>query len=386
MRSDPARPGAWLVAARAVVTPDAVLSPGWVEICGERIVDLGQGPPPRPPEHDLGAARLVPGFVDMHVHGGGGADLSCADPEQVARAVAWHRARGTTSLLASLVSAPPDQLLRQVRVLAELVADGAIDGIHLEGPWLAGDRCGAHDPASLRDPAPEEIDALLRAADGALTMVTLAPERPGGIDAVVRLHEAGVRVAIGHTSADPKLTRRAVDAGASIATHLFNAMPPLHHRRPGPALALLDDPRVTLEIVGDGQHVHPDLVAHVLASAGADRVALVTDAISAAGMPDGPHRLGGAQVQVTDGQARLPDGTLAGSTSSLLAMRTLLASLTDQVSLARVTASTAAAAVGLDDRGALRPGARADLVALAEDGHLQAVLRRGRWTPPADGA
>lgn len=384
MRSDPPRPDAWLVAARTVVTPEAVLSPGWVEVCGEQISDLGQGPPPRPPEHDLGAALLVPGFVDMHVHGGAGADLSCADPEQVTRAVAWHRARGTTSMLASLVSAPPAQVLRQVRVLAELVADGAIDGIHLEGPWLADDRCGAHDPASLRDPDPREIEALLRAADGALTMVTLAPERAGGLDAIVRLLGAGVRVAVGHTSADPDLTRRAVDAGARIATHLFNAMPPLHHRRPGPALALLDDPRVTLEIVGDGLHVHPDLVAHVLASAGAHRVALVTDAVAAAGMPDGPHRLGATQVQVTDGQARLPDGTLAGSTSSLLSMRTRLASLTDEVSLARVTATTAATATGLDDRGALRPGARADLVALAEDGGLQAVLRRGRWTSPAD--
>ncbi len=185
---------------------------------------------------------VVPGFVDTHVHGGGGGS-SPAVPDQTATAVAFHRRHGTTTLLASLVSETPGDLLRQVRELTEQVQTGLVGGIHLEGPWLATHRCGAHDPALLRDPAADELDRVLDAGEGAIRMVTLAPERAGGLEAIRRIVDAGAVAAVGHTEATYQQTCAAIEAGATVGTHLFNAMRPIHHREPGPVIALLEDPR-----------------------------------------------------------------------------------------------------------------------------------------------
>ena len=289
-----------ILSADALVAP-AVDGPGWLQTEGDRIVALGSGVVAA----DAHFPVLVPGFVDVHVHGGAGAAFPGGDVEDALRAVAFHRAHGTTTTLASLVTAAPEELRRAVDALAELVVDGEIAGVHLEGPWLAASRCGAHDPAQLRDPDPGELDELL--VTGVVAMVTLAPERVGALDAVRRVVGAGAVAAVGHTDADFALTRAAIAAGARHATHLFNAMAPLHHREPGPVVALLDDDRVTVELVTDGLHVHPALWEHVVRAAGAHRVAAVTDAMAAAGMPDGAYRLG-----ATRRRGRRPRGPARG--------------------------------------------------------------------------
>ncbi|MFP5346320.1 MAG: N-acetylglucosamine-6-phosphate deacetylase [Actinomycetes bacterium] len=367
-----------LIAAASVVLPDDVLSPGWVETSGALVAALGSGSPPRLPDIDVSSATVVPGFVDVHVHGGGGGSFQGGDHEQVARAVAFHRAHGTTTTLASLVTAPPADLLRSVRALADLVDDGLLAGIHLEGPWLSEKRAGAHERAQLRDPDPAEVDAFLEAGRGAVRMVTLAPERAGGLEAVRRLAGAGVVVAVGHTEATYDRTRAAVEAGARMATHLFNAMGPLHHRTPGPTLALIEDARVTLELIADGTHVHPALVRHVVASAGPDRVAFVTDAMSAAGMPDGDYTLGSLAVTVAEAVARLTEGgAIAGSTSTMdsLFRSALPFGLAAAV---RLTSTTPARALALD-AGDLRPGGPADLVVLDGSFEVGGVLAKGKW-------
>jgi N-acetylglucosamine-6-phosphate deacetylase len=382
-----------ILTAGTLVADGLPVGPGWVEVSGDRIVATGTADPAAPPDVDLGDGVLVPGFVDMHVHGGAGAAFPDGDAKAALRAVAFHRAHGTTSTVASLVAAGPDELLKTVDALADLVTDGELAGVHLEGPWLATGRCGAHDPRRLRDPDPGELDRLLRAGDGAVRMVTLAPERAGGLDAVRRIVDAGAVAALGHTDATYALTRDAIDAGASVGTHLFNAMAPVHHREPGPAVALLEDDRVTVELVTDGLHVHPALWEHVVRSAGPQRVAAVTDAMAAAGMPDGEYHLGAMRVTVSEGVARLAAGSdgragaIAGSTATtdaLFAKVVRHAAVSREDALRRavaLTSTTPARALGLADVGAIAPGRRADLVVLDPQLQVRAVYRNGSPVP-----
>jgi len=378
---------AMLLSAGTVVTGDAVLRPGWVAVDGATIRTTGDGPAP-PGATDLGADAVVaPGFVDMHVHGGGGGSFPGADPDQVSTAIGFHRRHGTTTTVASLVTASPDGLLADVRALAERVADGDLAGIHLEGPWLSERRCGAHDVALLRDPDPVEVAAVLNAGGGAVRMVTVAPERPGALDAIRAVVGAGAVAAVGHTDATYDVVRAAVAAGAAAGTHLFNAMRPVHHREPGPVIALLEDPRVTVEVILDGHHVHPALYGTVVCAAGPGRVALVTDAMSAAGMPDGDYRLGGLEVTVAAGLAVLTGtSTIAGSTTTMdVGFRTAVATgggPASDVALLRAvdqTATTPARTLGLPRVGALRAGYAADLVVLDGELAVARVLRAGRW-------
>jgi N-acetylglucosamine-6-phosphate deacetylase len=335
---------------------------------------------------------VVPGFIDTHVHGGGGGSFS-GGADQTATAVAMHRRHGTTTLLASLVSEAPDDLLRQVRDLAEQVRTGLIAGIHLEGPWLSDHRCGAHDPALLRDPEAAELTRVLDAGGGTIRMVTLAPERSGGLEAIRRVVDAGAVAAIGHTEATYAQTRTAIDAGATVGTHLFNAMRPIHHREPGPVIALLEDPRVTVEMIADGVHIDPALYRHVVGSAGPDRVSLVTDAMAAAGMADGAYRIGPLAVEVADGVAHLAGtDTIAGSTATMdrlfrfavthgvdgrIGGRALHRD--DALALAvRQSSVNPARALGLPSP-VLQPGTRADLVVLDTSLVVTAVMNRGAW-------
>ncbi|REF35879.1 N-acetylglucosamine-6-phosphate deacetylase [Thermasporomyces composti] len=365
-----------------VVTPEAVLDPGWIEISGERIVEVGSGEAARPLDVDLAGRVVVPGFVDTHVHGGGGASYLSATQAETATVVQFHRSHGTTTTFASLISTTAPELERQVAALAELAADGLVDGLHLEGPWISEARRGAHDPAVLRPPTTEELERLLALGRGTIRMVTLAPELPGALDAVRRIVDAGVVAAVGHSDASYETVRAAVDAGASVGTHLFNGMPPLHHREPGVVGALLEDPRVVVELVADGIHLHPATVALAIRAAGPDRVSLVTDAMTAAGMGDGDYTLGGLPVRVVDGVARLADSdSIAGSTLTMdaafrFAVQTVGLSLEQA---ARVASTTPARTFGLSDVGALQPGMRADLVVLDADLQVTAVMRRGSW-------
>ena len=365
-----------LLAAGTLVTPFVTLRPGWIAIEDGRVQELGEGRPPAVADFDLGDRAVVPGFVDVHCHGGGAADYAVDG----AAAASFHLRNGTTTTFASLVTAPLELLVEQLRQLHELAADGVIAGIHLEGPFLGARRRGAHDPTLLRNPAPELLDLLIGAARGSLRMVTLAPELAGGLAAIRRLRERGIVPAVGHTDASYAQTLEAVDAGAAVATHLFNGMRPLHHREPGPALALLEAPGVICELILDGVHVHEALVRHVVRAAGTDRIALVSDAISAAGMGDGTFELGGRSVIVENGVARL-DGSLAGSTLTLaravqLAVNALGLPFADAV---RMATATPARALGLDGTGELAPGRPADLVVLGEGLDVAGVMRQGRW-------
>jgi N-acetylglucosamine-6-phosphate deacetylase len=379
-----------LITADAVVTGTVVLRPGWLDSAGGRIVGLGAGAPPRHADMALGAVTVVPGFVDMHVHGGGGGAFGDATAEATQSATELHRQHGTTTMIASLVSAGPDDLLTQVGVLAEQVGEGLIAGIHLEGPWLAPSRRGAHDLLLLRPPDSREVERLLAASDHTIRMVTLAPELPGAQGTIERIVADGAVVAVGHTDATYEQTRAAIEAGATVATHLFNAMRPVHHREPGPVLALLEDPRVTIEVIGDGAHLHPSLARHIWSTAGTDRVALVTDAMAAAGMPDGSYRLGALRVEVVDRVARVADtDTIAGSTATMdqlfrfAVLHSRLALDAALVSAVRQTSINPARALGMDGlgllQGGLTEGTAADLVVLDDAWVVTAVMKGGTW-------
>lgn len=391
-----ARPSLRLSGAR-VVLPDAVLEPGTVVVAddlvhsvGPGLADASEGTGADAVETvDLDGHWIVPGFVDMHVHGGGGASYTSGDPEQALRVAEFHRAHGTTTTIASLVTASHDELMCSVSALAGLVEDGLLAGLHLEGPYLSRARCGAHDPDLLRDPDRAEVDALLKAGRGTIRMVTLAPELDGGVDLVRRLVDAGVLAAVGHTDGTHRETRAALAAGASVATHLFNAMRSVHHREPGPVTALLQDSDVVVELINDGVHLHPGIVNLAFQAAGSARVAFITDAMGAAGMPDGTYPLGPMTARVEGGIARLVDGdSIAGSTLTL--DRALRTAVRDNrlpiVDAARALSSTPARALGVADRvGTVEPGKQADLVVLDAELRIAGVLSRGRWIGPPPG-
>jgi len=374
-----------LIAAGTVVLEQGVCRPGWVHTSGTQIVDSGPGAAPHSPDVDLPDAVVVPGFVDIHVHGGGGASYTDGNVSDIERAARFHRRHGTTTTLASLVTASPADLLAAVRALAESTLAGTVAGIHLEGPWLSPAHCGAHDHTQLRDPTQAEVDALLAAGNGAIRMVTLAPERVGSDDAITRFVDAGVVVALGHTDASYEQTRHAVGLGATVGTHLFNAMRPVHHREPGPALALLEDARVTVELIADGVHVHPAVLHAVIEAAGADRVALVTDATAAAGLRDGEIRLGAMQIDVVEQVARVRGtSTIAGSTATMDQLFRVAAGLgsdrdTALAAAVHMTSTTPARALGMHGVGSLRAGAEANLVVLDRDLQVTDVMAHGCW-------
>lgn len=364
--------------AARVFTGEEFLAPGEVVVRDGRIAAVAAstgGAPGEDDTLDLGEVTVSPGLVDVHNHGGGGASFT----DDADRAIAAHRAAGTTTMVASLVSQSIETLEAQVRTLRPLVDAGDLAGIHLEGPWLSERYKGAHPADRLCDPLPADVDRLLEAGAGTVRMVTLAVERSGGMQAVRRLAEAGVVVALGHSDCTFDEARHAIDAGVTGGTHLFNAMPGLHHRSPGPILALLADPRVWCELIVDGVHVHPDLVSWVLRIS--DRIVLITDAMAAAGCGDGHFHLGDLPVEVTEGVARIAGtDTIAGSTLTLdRAVRTAIAAgVPDHVALRAATLHPARY-LGLSDVGKLVPGAWADVVVFDGQWRVRRVLRRGRW-------
>jgi len=351
---------------------------------------------------------ILPGLLDIHCHGGGGHSFATTDPAEALAVAAYHAAAGTTGVIASLVSAAPEELLRQVRTLAPLVAAGQLLGIHLEGPFLAPARRGAHAPWLLRDPDPALVADLLEAAGGAIKIVTVAPERPGAAPVAAMLRAAGVVVAYGHTDAGYDCMARAL-AGASgdgLVTHLGNAMPALHHRAAGPvaaALAAAAGDAASVELIADGVHVDAGFTRLVFAAAAPGRVVLVTDATAAAGMADGDYVLGPLRVTVSGGVARLTaegeaaegeaaeggageggaggGSAIAGGTSTLLrVVATARAAGVPLADAARAASAAPARVLGLSAwRGALAPGMVADLVVTGENLGLRRVMRAGRW-------
>ncbi len=359
-----------------VVTPTGVIRQGCVEIRADRISAVAEYPSVRD------GHWIVPGFVDMHTHGGGGHTFTTGDADSAREAAAFHLRHGTTTLLASLVSSPFPLMRAATAAYRPLVSSGVLAGIHFEGPYLSADRCGAQNPEFLRDPSTEELAELIELGGGAVRMVTLAPERDGALEAIKLLISHGVVAAVGHTDATWEQTRAAVAAGASVGTHLFNGMRPVHHRDPGPVVALLDAPNVVCELVADGVHLHDGMLGFATSVAGPERAALITDAMAAAGMPDGEYELGGQAVTVTGRVARLSrDGSIAGSTLTMdAALRHAVAAGIALPDAARMVATTPARAIGLGDQvGALQTGLRADLVVLDDDLNVVRVMRAGAW-------
>lgn len=324
---------------------------------------------------------LTPGLLDIHNHGGAGASYG-EDGDAIRTAMRLHRQHGTTRQLLSLVTASPDVLVSQIHVAAaETRRNPGILGIHLEGPFLSSKYCGAHDPALLRDPDPDLVKRLLDAADGTLRQVTMAPERVHFVESAQILREAGVVVAAGHTAATFEQAQAAIDAGATLLTHTFNAMPGVHHRAPGPVLAFADNPGVWLEVINDGVHVRPEVV-RMLCRLAPGRVAFASDAMAAAGAGDGRYRIGNLDVEVARGVARLTGrSSIAGST---LTLDVAIARAVQNVGLTPVQAIEAATVIpaqilGVEDRfGRLEPGHVADAVLFDTDWQVRGVWIDGR--------
>lgn len=372
---------------------------GWVAVDDGSVTTSGHGVPPEAAERvDFAGDWLAPGYVDVHVHGGAGGDVM--SPEAALRHAVRrvHAQHGTTAMLASTVSRPPEELYDAVSRLAGDVEAGGVEtgaaadqpvarlvGIHLEGPYLSRVHRGAHQETALRPPDIAELESLLEAGRGHIRTVTLAPELPGAVEMVGRLVQAGVTVAIGHTDADAATVGAAVDAGARAVTHTFNGMQPLHHRRPGPVGMAMDRTELTCELILDLVHVDPVAARVLVHAAGADRICLVTDAMAATGVSDGTYELGGQVVEVLDGQARVSGtSTLAGSTLTMAtAVENAVAHLGIDVPTAVAMATTIPARLlpGADV-GRIHTGGPADFVRLDDDARLGGVWIAGRPVTP----
>ena len=363
-----------------VVTADGIHE-GWVRIENGAVAGLGTGDPGTGDVHDVGGGLVAPGLVDTHVHGGTGHAFTETDPEGVREVLAFNRRAGVTSMVGGLVAATPGDTLRQVSALADLCDTGELAGIYLEGPFIARSKCGAHDPELLRDPDTAEFDSWLKAGRGHVRMITVAPELPGALELIRAARSSGVVAAVGHTEASYERTREAIDAGVTVATHVYNAMRPLNHRDPGPIAAVLGDERVTVELILDNVHVHPGAAKLVFDAAGAGRVSLVTDAMSATGLGDGEYTLGELRVLVEDGQARVAEtGSIASSTIVLpQAVRNAVAVGVPPEEAVRSASSVPSAALGLTGLGRLEVGGHADLMVLNHDVSVAKVMYRGRW-------
>lgn len=391
--------GTGLVLRGRIVTASMDIGDGVVAADGGLVTFAGPArefPGELPPAAPAGQV-LVPGLVDVHCHGACGSDFSEGDPGGAERAARYLHSRGTTTLVASLVTGKPDDLVRNLRVLRELTGHGLIAGSHLEGPFLSHQQCGAHDPALLLEPDRELVARLLAAAGPTLASMTLAAELPGAAELVGQLAARGIVPSLGHTTADnttaAAFLERAVlgleSAGKPggkrrpSVTHLFNAMPPLHHRSPGPVSASLSAARAgtaVVELIADGVHLAAETVKLVFDLVGPQNIALVTDSMAATGLEDGQYRLGSLAVTVSGGVARVDSsGAIAGGTSTLLDVVGCCVAAGVPLRDAVTSASAVPASLlGLSAQtGDLRPGMQADVVVLDGDLNLAAVLRRG---------
>jgi N-acetylglucosamine-6-phosphate deacetylase len=388
-----------ILAGGRVVTPDGVR---WVDVVvrAGRIAELREPAPDAHAPSDGGAAAperveldgrwLLPGFVDLHVHGGDGAQFNTDDPDEVQRAAAFHARHGTTALLATTVAAPAEELLGALDAIAEASAApraGAAEvlGAHLEGPFLSPIRPGAMEADHFVAPADAVAAAERLVGHAAARSISLAPELPGALELTRRAVARGLLVSLAHSDADYGQAVTAIEAGARAVTHAFNAMRPLHHRDPGLLGAALDRDELSCEVICDGVHVDPAAVRLLMRCKGAERTLLVTDAIEATGLPDGDYRLGDRAVCVRAGRATLPGReTIAGATLTMdAAVRNAVAfggvTLADA---ARMAATTPAELLGIGARkGSIAPGRDADLVVLDRDLALTRVMARGAWIP-----
>lgn len=356
-----------LIAAQAVIDGQ-LLSEVSIEISHGVITAIGTN---KPADRRIEGV-LIPGFVDIHCHGGGGHYFSDPSDAGIEKAIQAHTSHGTTSILASLVSEPIDNLLAQIKRLNPFINKSALRGIHLEGPYLAHSHCGAHDPALLRQPTIEELKKLIDASGNMIKMVTIAPELDGAIQVIEFLSGEGIIAALGHTGADAKVAHEAINAGATLITHFNNGMPKLNTGENINSVALTDQ-NIELELILDGHHINDADVATILKSA-KNRVFAITDAMAAAGQPDGPYTIGKLGVTVKDSVARLDtNGALAGSTLTMdVAFLNLINKFGFSIPEAVAATSTRAAGkAGLHDAGSISVGKKADFVELSATGQIK---------------
>jgi N-acetylglucosamine-6-phosphate deacetylase len=350
-----------IIQTRSAVVNGSLVSETWIEVSENLIRSINDGIHPTPDQISEGV--LIPGFVDIHCHGGAGKYFSALTAGEIHSVIETHRGHGTTTLIASLVSEPIDVLKDQIQRLKPFVESGQIAGIHLEGPYLSPARCGAHDPQLLVNPELPEINELLEFADGAISMITMAPELPGAIAAITHLTAAGVTVALGHTAGGFKDAAAGTNAGATVITHFMNAMDKGLNDTSFASFVIADE-RLTVELILDGHHVPFSTAKEIYAAVG-NRLIFVTDAMAAAGATDGTYTIGALPVIVKDGIARLEsNGSLAGSTLTMdtvfvNAIAELGVELTEAVA---ATSTRAAKRMGLTDRGEIAVGKRADLL------------------------
>ncbi len=374
-----------------VVTPDGVLWGGALTLSDDgRIADVSatRTAPARSGDFDAPGCLILPGFVDVHVHGGGGADFMHGTADAVRQVARTHAEHGTTGLLATTLTASGpdiDRAIDAVRAVRDAPGAGEaqIFGIHLEGPFICAAKRGAQPAAFVRPPDAAELAGWIARSGGLVRRITLAPEIAGAEEVIKLAARENITASVGHTNATAAEAERAIAWGASSATHLFNAMTGLHHREPGAAGAALARPEIVCEVIADGRHLHPLVVRLTVAAKGPRGIVLITDAMEGAAMPDGAYTLGGAAVFVRNGTAAFADGTLAGSVLTMSAAFTHLRRFAPGVSLpdaALMSSANALRQMGMDaERGAIAPGQVADLVILDPDtGTVEATLIGGR--------
>ena len=376
------------ITAKALFTPLKRIERPLLLIDGGSITDIrSQGEadlPANAKRIDFNDCVLAPGLIDIHIHGSAGHDVMQADEQGRRRMEEFLASRGVTSYFPSTVAAPLDATLRSLEWLAKAIESSHSAGraqplgIHLEGPFLSHIRRGVHLPENLLKPTVETFDKFWQAAGGHVRVLTIAPELGGAREVIAEANKRGVCVSIGHSDADLAAARAGILAGARHATHTFNAMRPLDHRAPGILGEVLSNSNLSADIIADGVHVHPSVVRIFLEAKGEERAVLITDAISAAGMPEGHYQLGGMDVEVKDGRVTR-DGSLAGSVLTLdRAVRNVIEfggwNLQQAV---RLATKNPAAAVAAKRKGILEPGADADLVVLTEGGDVRASVVRG---------
>lgn len=377
-----------------IVSPEAVLENATLVADEGRLVALGPAEQVTVPANagivDGRGRTVLPGFLDVHIHGGGGADTMDATPDALRAICRTHAAHGTTGLLATTMTQSRDAITRALANARaardagpDFCPDGAqVLGIHLEGPYISPERPGAQPKEWVRDYDAAEFAGWLDITGDALKLITLAPERPGAPELITACRAAGVVVSLGHTDGTAEQIEHALAGGVSHATHLFNAMPGIHHRAPGPVPVLLTDARArAVEIIADGHHVAPPVIRMVLAAKGAAGVVLVTDAMAGAGAGDGAYELGGHAVNVANGRATLSDGTLAGSVLTMAQAARNVRAWAPHLSwpdLARLTSTNAADELGWTNKGRLIPTADADFVLVDDDLNVHATFIAGR--------